>query len=49
LAEVLLYVLYNLDTDHYNIVSYDTLTRTYKVIFDGVIEEENIKIKYMKQ
>ncbi|MHA1366866.1 MAG: hypothetical protein ACTSP5_10710 [Candidatus Heimdallarchaeota archaeon] len=49
LAEVLLYVLYNLDTDHYNIVSYDTLTRTYKVIFDGVIEEENIQIKYMKQ
>ena len=49
LAEVLLYVLYTLDTDHYNIVSYDTLTRTYKVIFEGQIIEENIKIKYLKQ
>ncbi|MHA1125884.1 MAG: hypothetical protein ACTSO7_00120 [Candidatus Heimdallarchaeota archaeon] len=49
LAEVLLYVLYNLDTDHYNIVNYDILSRTYKVIFDGQIEEEKIKIKYMKQ
>lgn len=49
LAEVLLYVLYTLDTDHYNIVSYDTLTRNYKVIFDGEIEEEKILIKYLKQ
>ena len=49
LAEVLLYVLYTLDADHYNIVSYDTLTREYKVVFDGLVFEENIRIKYMKQ
>ena len=49
LAEVLLYVLYELDSDFYNIVSYDTLTREYKVIYEGHVIEENIRIKYMKQ
>ncbi|NHJ85316.1 MAG: hypothetical protein FK734_07625 [Asgard group archaeon] len=46
LAEVLLYVLYALGPDNYDIIDYNTLTRKYKMIFDGTLNVEDISITY---
>ncbi|MBK5112303.1 MAG: hypothetical protein KGD59_10160 [Candidatus Heimdallarchaeota archaeon] len=45
LSEVLLYILYALGPERYNIVNYDTLTKNYNSIFIGNIVVENIAIK----
>jgi len=45
LSEVLLYILYALGPEQYNIVNYDTLTKNYNTIYTGEILVEKIAIK----
>ncbi|MHA1123325.1 MAG: hypothetical protein ACTSPC_11070 [Candidatus Heimdallarchaeota archaeon] len=45
LSEVLLYILYTLGPENYDIVNFDTLTKNYDTIFNGKIEVHKIAIK----
>ena len=45
LSEVLLYILYALGPENYDIVNYDTLTKNYNSIYSGDIEVQKIAIK----
>ena len=45
LSEILLYILYALGPELYDVVNYDTLTKNYNTIFTGNIAVENIAIK----
>jgi hypothetical protein len=45
LSEVLLYILYALGPERYNIINYDNLTKNYNTIFAGNIVVENVAIK----
>ncbi len=45
LAEVLLYILYNLGTEKYDIINYDTMTKKYNQIFTGEILPQKVAVK----
>ena len=49
LSEVLLYVIYTFGPNIYNIVRYDTMTKSFHSIYTGMIQEEKIIVKSNRQ
>ena len=45
LAELLLYILYKLGSERYDIINYDTLTKKYNQIYIGEIQSQKVRIK----